>query len=197
MVSKGQQSRERIIREAAALFNVRGYAGTAMSDIIDAVNIQKGGIYRHFDSKEAIMLAAFDYAMQQRIEQVEQTVRQGETALDRLGAICDSFTTLIESVELPGGCPILNAAIESDDLYPPLRAKVQAGLDTLRAVIQQVVADGKSSGELHPFANGDVVASLLISACEGGLMMSRLYADSLHLQRAVEHLRAYFESLRA
>ncbi len=197
MGTKGQQTRERIVEASAALFNIRGYAGTTMSDIIEAVGVQKGGIYRHFDSKEAIMLAAFEYAMQRRIEAIQQILAPKTSAVEQLHAICASFIVLLEPPSLPGGCPILNAAVEADDLYPPLREKVQQGLDTLRALILQVVTEGKGRGELQPYVNGDVVATLLIATCEGGLMMTKLYGDRVHLYRTIDHLRAYFEILRA
>jgi AcrR family transcriptional regulator len=197
MSTKGQQTRERIVEASAALFNVRGYTGTAMSDIIESVGIQKGGIYRHFESKESIMLAAFEYAMQRRIEAIQMMLVPTASAIDQLQAVCASFIALLEPPSLPGGCPILNAAVEADDLYPPLREKVQQGLNTLRMLISQVVADGKARGELQPYVNGDVVATLLISACEGALMMTKLYGDCVHLHRAVDHLHAYFETLRA
>ena len=59
----GEQTRENIIRQAAALFNQQGFAGASMSDIMLATGLQKGGIYRHFESKEALALEAFDYAV--------------------------------------------------------------------------------------------------------------------------------------
>lgn len=195
MYTKGQQTRERIVQTSAALFNVRGYAGTAMSDIIEAVGVQKGGIYRHFESKEAIMLAAFEYAMQRRIEAIQALLTPDSSTVEQLQVICNSFITLLEPPSLPGGCPILNAAIEADDLYPPLREKVQQGLNLLRSLIQHIIANGKERGELQPYVNGDVVATLLISTCEGALMMTKLYGDRIHLYRSIDHLRAYFETL--
>lgn len=166
-----------------------------MSDIIESVGIQKGGIYRHFDGKEAIMLAALEYAMQRRVGAIQQMLVPTDSAVDQLQAICASFIVLLEPPSLPGGCPILNAAVEADDLYPPLREKVRQGLNTLRALIHQVVADGKARSELQPHVNGDVVATLLIATCEGALMMTKLYGDRVHLHRAVDHLRAYFDTL--
>lgn len=197
MATKGQQTRERIIQSSAALFNVRGYAGTSMSDIIDVTGVQKGGIYRHFESKEAIMLAAFDYAMQRRIREVQAALTTQQGAVDQLHAISLSFLALLEPAALPGGCPILNAAVEADDLYPPLKAQVQQGLETLHLLIRQVVADGVIRGELQPFVSGEIVATVLIAACEGALMMTRLCDDRAHLHRTIDHLRAYFEALRA
>jgi TetR/AcrR family transcriptional repressor of nem operon len=59
-VSKGDETRERIIARAAPLFNQRGYAGAAMSDIMAATGLEKGGIYRHFGSKESLAHPSFD-----------------------------------------------------------------------------------------------------------------------------------------
>src|ERR1700755_2682335 len=59
---KGEETRQRIIAAAAPIFNKQGYAGCALSDIMAATGLEKGGIYRHFESKEEIAAEAFDYA---------------------------------------------------------------------------------------------------------------------------------------
>jgi AcrR family transcriptional regulator len=197
MATKGEQTRERIIRESAALFNVRGYAGTALSDIIVAADIQKGGLYRHFDSKDDIELAALDYALSLRIEEVKGAVAEDKPVVEQLGAICRTFLSLTEDSNLPGGCPILNTAVEADDTSSSLKQKTCEALDKLRALIQGLVTQGKTQGEIQPYVNGDVVGTVLISTCEGALMMSKLSDDVVHLHRAIDHLDAYFETLKS
>src|ERR1700720_2588708 len=59
---KGEQTRQEIIRKAAPIFNQKGYDGAALSDLMRATGLQKGGIYRHFGSKEELAAEAFDYA---------------------------------------------------------------------------------------------------------------------------------------
>ena len=59
---KGEHTRQEIIRKAAPVFNQRGYDGAALSDLMKATRLAKGGIYRHFDSKEQLAAEAFDYA---------------------------------------------------------------------------------------------------------------------------------------
>jgi len=51
---KGEHTRQEIIRKAAPIFNQRGYDGAALSDLMRATGLEKGGIYRHFSSKEAL-----------------------------------------------------------------------------------------------------------------------------------------------
>ena len=61
-MSKGEETRLRIVAEAAPLFNQRGYEGCSIQDIMDATGLEKGGIYRHFESKEELAAEAFDFA---------------------------------------------------------------------------------------------------------------------------------------
>ena len=44
-------SRQRIVAEAATLFNQRGFEGGSMADLMEATGLEKGGIYRHFSTK--------------------------------------------------------------------------------------------------------------------------------------------------
>ena len=59
---KGEETRHEIIRKAAPIFNQKGYEGAALSDLMEATGLEKGGIYRHFDSKQQLAAEAFDYA---------------------------------------------------------------------------------------------------------------------------------------
>src|SRR5262249_16855404 len=58
---KGEQTRKKIVQAAAPIFNQRGYEGSSLNDLMEATGLQKGGIYRHFTSKEELAAEAFDY----------------------------------------------------------------------------------------------------------------------------------------
>src|SRR5580698_5832069 len=64
---KGEHTRQEIIRKAAPIFNQRGYDGAALSDLMKATGLEKGGIYRHFASKEQLAAEAFDYAWEETL----------------------------------------------------------------------------------------------------------------------------------
>ena len=71
-MSKAEITRQKIIKEAANIFNQNGYAGSSISDVMKATGLKKGGIYNHFASKDELAIAAFDYArglLQQRYSQ--------------------------------------------------------------------------------------------------------------------------------
>jgi TetR/AcrR family transcriptional repressor of nem operon len=60
-MTKGEQTRRRIVEAAAPIFNIRGYEGASLSELMAATGLKKGGIYRHFSSKEELAAEAFDY----------------------------------------------------------------------------------------------------------------------------------------
>jgi len=192
---KGDLTREHILAKAAPLFNQRGYAGAAMSDVMAATGLEKGGIYRHFESKDALALAAFDYAARVHGRRLLAAAESAHTAPDRLSAVVTTFARIAEDPPIPGGCPLLNTAVESDDTHPVLRDAARAAMDGFRALVARIVRDGVRAGELAPDADGDELASLSISTLEGALMLSRLYDDPTHMHRAVRHVLALVRAL--
>jgi TetR/AcrR family transcriptional regulator, transcriptional repressor for nem operon len=189
----GEQTRENIIRQAAALFNQQGFAGASMSDIMQATGLQKGGIYRHFESKEALALEAFDYAVQQMAGRFTAALADREHAVDRLHGVIDVFARLHDDPPVPGGCPMLNTAVESDDGNPALRARARTAMDGLRTLVRQAVRKGIPRGEVRADVDGDALASLLIATMEGGVALSRLYGEGVHLRRAADAMRTYLD----
>src|SRR6516165_614441 len=81
---KGEHTRQEIIREAAPIFNRRGYDGAALSDLMKATGLEKGGIYRHFDSKEALAAEAFDYAWEEAFQERVRDLGSISGSVDRL-----------------------------------------------------------------------------------------------------------------
>ena len=198
MVRSGDETRENIIRQAAALFNTQGFAGASMSDIMAATGLQKGGIYRHFESKEQLALESFDYAVQVMTDRFRDALDGRRTALERLHAIISVFAEIPTNPPVPGGCPVMNAGIENDDGNPVLRERARTAMDGLRALVVRVAKGGIERGEVRAGVDPDELASVMISTLEGAVMLSKLYGDAAHVRRAAAHLERYLdESVRA
>jgi TetR/AcrR family transcriptional repressor of nem operon len=187
-MGKGEQTRERILEQAAVLFNVQGFAGSSLADIMQATGLRKGGIYRHFESKEALALEAFDHAVDRVRARFVAALEGRRHAIERLRAIVGVFREYAVDPPMPGGCPVMNTAIETDDGNPELRERARTVMEEWRALVRRTVEKGMERGEVRPETDGDALASVMISLLEGGIMMSRLYEDPVHLLRAVDHL---------
>ena len=193
-MSKGTQTRERILERAAQLFSRQGYFGSSLNDIMLETGLEKGGIYNHFDSKEQLALEAFDYAYGLVQQRVQTALQDKKHAIDRLIALVEVFKSMVEEPVVIGGCPVLNTAIEADDAQPALRARAVNAMDIWRDTFHRIIAKGIVKQEIRADVDADVVASLCISMLEGAIMLSKLYDDTMHMQRATEHLTRYIET---
>src|ERR1700739_260990 len=101
-MTKGQQARREINERAAPLFNQKGYEGTSLSDLMDATGLQKGGIYRHFGSKEELAAAAFAYSGLKAANKRLDGIDDSADSVDRLKRIISNFVELGPGL-VPGG----------------------------------------------------------------------------------------------
>ena len=194
-MTKGERTRQLIVERAMPLFNTRGYFGASLSDIIRETGLEKGGIYNHFDSKEAIALAAFDHAVGLVAGLFGDALAGKERATDRLAAIVGVYANLADGSLLPGGCPILNTAVEADDTQPLLRDRARAAMADCLRLIGATVKEGIGRGELRPETDPRAVATVIAATLEGAIVLTRLYDDWEHMRRATEHLHGYIAAL--
>ncbi len=192
-VGKGAETRRAIIRQAAPIFNRQGFAGAAMSDLMRATGLEKGGIYRHFKSKQQLAAEAFDYAWniasKLRLEDTEHLAN----SVDRLLQLVRNFRDRREGL-VPGGCPLLNTAIDADNGNFLLRRKAQRALDGWLARIRNTVEQGQQSGEIRADVDPVAVASTVVSTLEGSLMIARLQRSDQPIDQACRHLENFFET---
>jgi TetR/AcrR family transcriptional repressor of nem operon len=191
-MSKGEDTRKRIVTEAASLFNQHGFEGSSLKALMEATGLEKGGIYRHFSSKEEVAAEAFDYAWNAAKHARQRDLDVIPNKVDRLKQWIANIVERRSPV--PGGCPLLNAAIDSDDGNPVIRERARTALRDWRGRLQSTIKLGIEAGEVKPKVDPHKLASLMISALEGALMMSRLERNSEALQAVQSHLNSYLES---
>lgn len=194
-MGKGDRTRQDILQKVAVLFNEKGYEATSMQDITKATGIQRGGIYNHFASKEALALETFEYACSILSQRLLQGIRHQQTALDQLKAIATTFAELYaQDSPFPCGCQVLNTAVEAKRQMLPLRQKAQEAMNRLKDLIVKTVHRAIEQGELPETMQADVVAAIFISTLEGAMLLSVLYDETMYLQHAVNHLHWYINT---
>jgi AcrR family transcriptional regulator len=192
-MSKGEQTRTLIVQRAAEVFSRQGYFGTSLADIMQATGLEKGGIYNHFSGKEQIALAAFDYAFELLSERIRTLAADSSNAVDRLQAFVAAFASQVENPIFTGGCYVMNTAIEADDAHPALRERAHTAIQRWLALLHDMVADGIARGEIRPEVDPDTVATMLVAALEGAVMLSKITGNREQMRRVAAHLSAYLE----
>lgn len=71
MVSKGEETRKKILMSALNLFSSKGYEQTAIRDIATEVNIKAPSIYAYFQSKEELFISVSNFAIEEYIAFVQ------------------------------------------------------------------------------------------------------------------------------
>ncbi len=143
---KTELKREAILRSAAAAFRRKGYHGTSMEDISEALLMTKGSLYYYFKDKEEILFACHDFSLDRVLEKMREVfaAQKGESAATRLAALIQGFVDVMID-DLQGSA----LALDFTALKEELLAKIIVKRDQFERGMRQVIQDGLKNGEFR------------------------------------------------
>lgn len=195
-MTKAERTRQHILDRSAALFNLNGYAGTSMKDIMAATNMSKGALYGHFQSKEEIALASFEIAVDKVLQEVGRRTKVIDDTLDKLKAVVYFYKERILNPPVEGGCPIQNTAIDTKNTHKFLQAAVRAEMDQWINRMVYTLEKGMSKGQVRIDLNARDFSIRFICVLEGGIMMAQLYQDVHYFDVIAKQLVEMIDSLK-
>ena len=138
-------TREEILEAAAQIFRQKGYHATSMQDIAMAVNLQKASLYYHVSSKQEILLALLDKALDLLTTDMQNIVALPLSADEKLKqAICVYLTALAEHSDLAA---VL--LLEHRSLDPDLRQSHFPRRDRFERLWRDLIQEGVDQGLFH------------------------------------------------
>jgi TetR/AcrR family transcriptional repressor of nem operon len=153
--------------------------------------LQKGGIYRHFASKEELAAEAFDYIWGAVWKSRQADVDAQAGGLEKLKQFIANFVEHRSPVA--GGCPVLNTAVDADDGNAVLRSRVAKALRTWVELLASFVAEAQEKGAARGDVEPKAVATLVVASLEGALMMSRIQLSEEPLRQIQVHLNGHLD----
>lgn len=193
---KSKITKALIIEKAAPLFNIKGYAGTSMNDLLSETGLSKGCVYGHFQNKDDIALAAFEYNHQLVNEHFKERILARECAIERLLIYPQTYRNYLDYPFMVAGCPILNAAVEVDDTHPVLQERVAGALLFWKGALMKQIKRGIERGEIKAGTDPNEFAVIMISLIEGALMQAKLTQKTKDLNLAMDFLEKLITQLR-
>jgi AcrR family transcriptional regulator len=148
----------------------------------------KGAIYGNFKDKDEIALAAFDYNFSEISKRIQNVIRAKQDACEKLIAFANFYLDEFADISSTGGCPILNAAIDSDNVHIPLKRKVAQAIETWTNTVVRIIHNGIKRKQIIQNAKPEQFASVFVSLIEGGIMLSKATGNTIHLGRNVDHI---------
>jgi AcrR family transcriptional regulator len=181
---KGDRTRARILDVAVELASVQGLGGLTIGPLAERLGLSKSGLFAHFQSKEALQVETLQRAAELFRADVTEPIRAVPDRADRLRIFFERWIAWLENSGLSGGCPILAAAIEFDDVPGPVHDTAARHLGELQSLI------AKFARAAQPQGDAEATAAALIGLAMSHLMRVRLLGD--RKARAVT-LRAYHQ----
>lgn len=194
---KSENTRQSIIAKTAPVFNSKGYSGTSMSDMMRATGLSKGCIYGHFENKDEVALAAFDYNHHRIIEHLKAGIAATDNAIERLLIYPGMYKNYQIYPFLQAGCPILNTATEADDTHPLLKEKAEQAVHIWRTSIENQIKRGIARKEIKEDTDPVAFAVVMVSLIEGAFMQAKLTAGIRELTIAMNFLEKMIKDLAA
>lgn len=169
--------KERLVDAALQLFYERGFHATGIDIILTKANVSKPTLYKYFDSKDALILAALhrrdDFVRRWFISEIEQ---RATAPAERLLALFDVLAEWFESPNFQG-CMFINATAEYAQHDHPVH---QASAEHKRVFGEYILTLAQATGALTP---KELTAQILL-LMEGAVTTAHVSGPGLVAQHA-------------
>lgn len=194
-MTKAECTRRFIAEKTAPLFNSKGFDGTSLTDLTNATGLTKGALYGNFSGKEEIALEAFRYSINKVRELARLELEDATSYKKQLLALLTFYAKYVLTPPVPGGCPLLNTAIEADDHHTFMRSVVASELRNTVDFISDLLKKGIQSGEFIRGIKTKEIAYTLFCAVEGALMFSRVERSREPMDIIVRHCKKIIKQI--
>jgi AcrR family transcriptional regulator len=161
--------RERILETAYELFSQRGVSAVGIDELVDRASVAKATLYRHFRSKDELVLA-FLQEREQRwtLGWVDaEARRRGETPEEQLLAIFDLFDEWFHRADFEG-CSFIKVLLETGDLDHPVGRASATYLENIRSLVRTLADEaGLRDSEAFALSWHILMKGSIVQAAEG------------------------------
>ncbi len=161
-----QETHARIVRKASVRLREKGAHGVGVADLMKEAGLTHGGFYAHFDSREALVIEAFAYAMDRSMEHWRKTA-EGIAPEKRFSMIVDSYLTTMHRDDPGRGCAVPTLGAEIARESPKTRKAFAAKLEQMIEMIADQIPDLPRKGARKQ-------AAATLATMMGTLVLSRI-----------------------
>lgn len=182
-----QFDREDVLARAMKVFWVRGYRGTTLSDLVEAMDINRVSLYREFGSKHGLYLSALDRYREVWLQPLLARLESGSGGLDTLRATLDQ---LMDAVEAAGWCECMfaRAAVEHAGADPETTIRLAAWNRCVAAALTGVLSRAQGRAEVSADLDAEQLTELVMLFAAGLGVLARTARNRPALDRAVDGL---------
>ncbi len=194
LTKKGQATRARIVAAAAKLMYERGVAGTSVEDVQQEAGVSSSQLYHYFKEKRELVLAVILFQNEQVLGSQEPLLSHLDS-MEALQSWRDALVRYQTELGFQGGCPIGSLGSELADLEPAARKELAAGFVQWELAIRRGLQAIYDRGEMRSDAQPEQLALALLTALQGGLLLSKVRKEAGPLEAGLDamldHIKSY------
>jgi AcrR family transcriptional regulator len=187
---KGIETKTNILEVGLKQARKFGFESLSIGELAKLVGMSKSGLFAHFKSKELMQVMILDYAAENFVLKVIKPALKKERGIPRLNALIDNWIRW-SSKGKNGGCPLISASFEFDDIPGKVREATQRHLKDLQATIEKAVEISIEEGHLRKDVDKHLFAYEVFSKIIGLHLYYRLLQD----ETALKTFRKSFDNL--
>jgi TetR/AcrR family transcriptional regulator, transcriptional repressor for nem operon len=196
LTARGAATRARIVDAAADLIYAHGVDRTSLDEVIAESGVSKSQLYHYFADKDALVLEVI--ALQtERVLSAQQPHLGALDSLRALRAWRNALVRLNQQAHMRG-CPLGSLANELANDSEAARKRLAASFAMWNDSIERGLTKMRERGALAPSANPHDLAVALLSAVQGGLLLSKTTQTSRPLEiamdMAIDHVNRHMSS---
>jgi TetR/AcrR family transcriptional repressor of nem operon len=188
-MSKGEETKQRIIEYATPIFNKKGIFGTSMSDIMEVANLSKGSLYVHFADKDSLAFAVLEHSLALQNAKLSRSMDHIDGPYEKLLAYLQVYHDPMNPT-VPGGCPMMNFGMEADDNFPLVKDRVNKAIEARQLFLEDIIKTGIQNGIFKPDWNYREFAIFLFATIQGGIMICRVAGSSAKMKGILQQLKS-------
>jgi AcrR family transcriptional regulator len=182
---------EKALERALQVFWEKGYEGTSLSDLTEAMGINRPSLYAAYGNKEALFRKALDRYVQRTMAFVRDAINE-PTARGVAERLLRSAADMVTHRRNPRGCLTVRGALSSGEEADPIRLELALRRSEGEAAIRERLERAKGEGELPTSTNPADLARYLATVYQGMSVQAAGGATREQLRRVAETaLRAW------
>jgi AcrR family transcriptional regulator len=173
-MGKSEITRDAVLDAALREASLTGIAQLTLGPVAAAAGRSKGGLLRHFPSKEHLQIAVLERAFMRFQQHVFEPTLKAPSGLPRLRATMECWLKWPESAGLPGGCPILSAQHEFDDLDSNVREHLHGAWSRWHTYLIRQAQKAQEASQLPSGLSPEALVMLMIGLKSAAQVEQRL-----------------------
>lgn len=195
-MTKGAETRERILDQAFRLAARDGLEGLSLSVLASEIGMSKSGLFAHFKSKEALQLELLKQAEADFEANVWRPALKAARGEPRLRKLFELWLAWADRPGMPGGCLFMAASIELDDRKGPARDLLVAEQKRNLASVAKAARLAVEAGHFARDLDCDQFAFEMNGILYSFNHYKRLLGDRAAITRAHKAFKALLEHSR-